>query len=407
MADPAPTVVDDGDAPDVEDADDELVEEDRDAHEPEGDIAHLDDGGDLDDVADGGDAGTVDGDASQVVSTATSPGEDDLDVAPGEAPAPTRGSPGPVVVVTGGSGHIGSLVVDALVRDARVGQVVAVDRRAPSVPRPRVVEVTADLDAVDLPDLFASHEVAVVVHLAAILDPPSDMDDDVLHDLEVGGTQRVVDAAVAAGVTHLTVASSGAAYGYHQSNRGRRLTEDDPLRGHPDHAYARHKAEVEQLLATARRLHPELGQLVLRLSTVLGPATANPVTRLFRAPVVLTLRDSPVPFSFVWDADVASVVTTGVVERRTGIYNVAGDGVVTMREVAELSGKRAVAVPSGWVERGLGLLARRDLAPFGPEQVDFLRHRPVLANDRLHRDFPGALTKSSREAFLAWVAQDR
>jgi UDP-glucose 4-epimerase len=40
------------------------------------------------------------------------------------------------------------------------------------------------------------------------------MDDADLHDIEVGGTRRVLDACVAAGVEHLTVTSSGAAYGY-------------------------------------------------------------------------------------------------------------------------------------------------------------------------------------------------
>ena len=36
---------------------------------------------------------------------------------------------------------------------------------------------------------------------------------------------------------------------------------------------------------------------------------------------------------------------------------------------------------------------------YGPEQVDFLLHRPVLDNTRLHRDFPGLPSKTTREVY--------
>jgi UDP-glucose 4-epimerase len=43
------------------------------------------------------------------------------------------------------------------------------------------------------------------------------------------------------------------------------------------------------------------------------------------------------------------------------------------------------------------------LSRYGPEQVDFLRYRPVLANDRLKREFGYTPQKSSREVFDLFV----
>ncbi len=303
----------------------------------------------------------------------------------------------PAVLVTGGTGYLGSLVV---ARFAERGvAAVCLDRRAPRTRLAGVGYVTADLREVDLAAVLRDFQVDAVVHLAAIVEPPKGMGAEELEALEVGGTQRVVDACVAAGVSHLTVTSSGAAYGYLPRNGGRLLTEDTPTPGSPDFAYSRHKAAVEALLARARRLHPGLGQLVLRPGTILGAGTDNQITALFTAPVLLGFRGCAVPFGFVWDADVADIVVTGVLRRRTGVYNVTGDGVMTMRDIAAVEGRPVVELPAGAVRTALVLLRRLGLGRYGPEQVDFLRYRPVLDNTRLRRDFPGLPTKTSRAAY--------
>jgi UDP-glucose 4-epimerase len=50
----------------------------------------------------------------------------------------------------------------------------------------------------------------------------------------------------------------------------------------------------------------------------------------------------------------------------------------------------------------LAVLKRLRLTTAGPEQVTFLRYRPVLANTALKRDFGFTPTKSSREVFEAY-----
>ncbi len=301
------------------------------------------------------------------------------------------------VLVTGGSGYLGSLVVARLAEEGL--DVVALDVRPPAQEAPGARYVTADLRETDLAALIAEHGVGSVIHLAAIVNPPAGMSEQTLHDIEVGGTQRLLEACVAAGVGHVTVSSSGAAYGYHLANRGHLLTEEDPVRGSDEFAYSRHKAEVERLLAQYRRVHPGLGQLVLRPGTILGEATHNQITDLFEGRAMLGLRESDIPFVFIWDQDVVEVIVRGVLDQVSGSYNLAGDGVLTVADIAEIEGKRLVRLPAGLLVRALGLARRLRIGQYGPEQVDFLRYRPVLANDKLKRDFPGLPTKSSREAY--------
>jgi UDP-glucose 4-epimerase len=310
------------------------------------------------------------------------------------------------VLVTGGTGYLGSLVADALAA-AGVTPLVSLDVRPARRPRDGVVELQGDLRDHDLAATLRQYGVRAVVHLAAIISPPPGMDGATLQDIEVGGTQRVIDACLDAGVEHLTVTSSGAAYGYSPSNRGRWLQETDPTPGHPRFAYSRHKAEVERLIATARAEHPELRILLLRPGTILGEGTENQITALFSGPVVLGLSGVEVPFVFVYDHDVAEVVRRGVLERIEGTFNLAGDGVLTLRDIAALEAKPFLPLPPWLLAGALHVLSRLRLVPYGPEQVDFLRYRPVLANDALRAAFPGLPTATTAEAFARFRAGAR
>jgi UDP-glucose 4-epimerase len=313
------------------------------------------------------------------------------------AAADAGDAPTGTVLVTGGSGYLGSLVVADLA--TRRVPVVGFDVRPPRHRVEGAEHVTGDLRSSDLAALFREHGVTAVVHLAAIVEPPRGMSEEELEEIEVGGTQRVVDACVAAGVEHLTVTSSGAAYGYHSRNDGHLLTEDESTPGSPEFAYSRHKAAVERVVERSRRLHPPLGILLLRPGTIIGAGTDNQITALFTGRVLLTLRESDGPFVFVWDEDVAAVVVEGVLRRRTGTYNVAGDGVMTMRDIAAVEGARLLRVPAAALRRVLAVTSRLGVGRYGPEQVRFLLHRPVLDNTRLRRDFPGLPTKTTREAY--------
>lgn len=310
------------------------------------------------------------------------------------------------VLVTGAGGLIGKKLVAELARDRRgIARLVALDvRETPARDRLEGVEhATLDVRAAELHALVGEVRPDVVVHLAAIVTPPPGCTREMQHAVDVGGTENVLRACLAHGVSQLVVTSSGAAYGYHADNAVL-LTEDMPLRGNVEFAYSDHKRIVEELLAEHRRTHPELGQLVLRLGTVLGDAVKNQITDLFEKPVVLGVRGSSSPFTFVWDTDVVACLAEGVREGWTGTYNLVGDGVMTMREIAAALGKPFVALPAVGLELALGELKRRGKTQYGPEQVGFLRFRPVLSNDKLRRERGFRPRVSTREAFERYLA---
>ena len=308
------------------------------------------------------------------------------------------------VLVTGAAGYLGSRLVESLARPAdasqRLEQLVATDvREVPPDQRiAGVVYETADVRAPGIADLMKRHGVDTVVHLAAIVTPGPRSNREFEYSVDVLGTRNVLEACVTAGVRRFVVTSSGAAYGYHADNPAW-LTEDHPVRGNEAFAYSHHKRLVEEMLAEFRRSHPDLEQVVFRVGTILGETTHNQITALFEKPRLIAIRGAASPFVFIWDRDVVGAIAHAIFAGPPGIYNVAGDGALSIQEIAARLGKRCVTIPASLLRALLAVLHPLRLSRYGPEQVDFLRYRPVLANRRLKEVFGYVPRLTSSEVF--------
>jgi len=270
---------------------------------------------------------------------------------------------------------------------------VPLDKRLPGVEY-----VLHDVRAAGLAGLLSSRGIDTVVHLAAIVTPGARSNRELEYAVDVVGTRNVLEACIASGVQRIVVTSSGAAYGYYADNPDW-LTEDDAIRGNEAFAYSHHKRLVEEMLSDYRHTHPQLRQVVLRVGTILGETTRNQITALFDRPRLLAIRGSRSPFVFIWDRDVVGAIEHAIRTDAAGIYNVAGDGALGIQEIAERLGKPCVHLPAGLLRAVLAVLHPLRLSRYGPEQVDFLRYRPVLDNRRLKEELGYRPRMTSAEVF--------
>jgi UDP-glucose 4-epimerase len=286
----------------------------------------------------------------------------------------------------------------ALPSEQRPEAVVSHDIREPRERLPGVAYVVADIRAPEMSDIIGVHGIDVVVHLASIVTPGKGSTRDFEYDVDVNGTRNVLEACVQHGVKRIVISSSGAAYGYHRDNAPW-LTEDMPVRGNQVFAYAHHKRLVEEMLADYRQRHPALEQVVLRIGTILGPTVRNQITDLFEKPRLLAIRGSDSPFVFIWDQDVVGIILRAIAEGPPGVFNVAGDGALTIHDIAQRLGKRCLQMPAWVLRAALRVLRPLGLTQYGPEQLDFLRYRPVLLNTRLKTEFGYTPTYTSAQVF--------
>lgn len=306
------------------------------------------------------------------------------------------------VLVTGGAGFLGSVVAAALAREKNVEAVIAGDIREPKELPPGVQFARCDVtEASSIEAILVAHRIDTVVHLAAIVNPGHDV--ALEYRVDVEGTAHLLAACVAAGVGRIVVSSSGAAYGYH-ADSPTWIDEEVPLRGNDEFAYSRHKRLVEEMLARYRADHPSLSQTIFRIGTILGPTVKNQITALWDGKRILHIAGSDSPFVFVWVDDVAEAMVRAAMGGEPGIYNVAGDGALTVPEIARRLGKPLLTLPACMLTAALWLGRSLKITEHGPEKVRFLRYRPALANGLLKTKFGFTPSRTSSEAFDAYLA---
>ena len=203
------------------------------------------------------------------------------------------------VVVTGGTGNVGTSVVDALLRDDSVDEVVAIARR-PVEERPRLRCVVADVGTDDLtPHLRAAD---AMVHLAWMFQPTHRP--ETTWRANAVGTGELLDAAATAGVGAVVVASSVGAY---SPAPGRRVDESWPTHSLPTAGYGREKANVERLLDACSTRPDEVASRKFRMKSRPEAMSRMPVT----------------PFATWSWRDDAPVISMGVcMSQRPGLRNV-------------------------------------------------------------------------------------
>ena len=304
------------------------------------------------------------------------------------------------ILITGAAGMVGH----ALLSELKDHQVFATDLHRPDFMPDEVTYLRMDVTTGEPARVISKVKPDVIVHLASIVTPPPKMGRETAYAVDVEGTRKVVNAAIANGVRRLVVTSSGAAYGYHADNRVP-LREQDPLRGNPEFPYSDHKRQVEELLAEARKLAPELEQVVLRVGTVLGEGTENQITALFHKPRLLAVSGSESPFVFIWTRDLARILKRAATDGPAGIYNVAGDGALGVSDLAKAMNKSVLRLPPWLLKAALSIARPLGLSRYGPEQVRFLQYRPVLDNTALKSEFGYTPEKTSAEVFDLWKQQ--
>jgi UDP-glucose 4-epimerase len=326
------------------------------------------------------------------------------------------------VAITGPTGEIGRALIGALERSDQVSRIRGMARRPfdPDEHGWRKVEYrqgdVLDRDAVD----GLAEGADVVVHLAFIIfgDPQES------RSINVEGSRNVFEAAVDAGAQRLVYASSVAAYGFHGDNPPL-LSEDVPPRGTGAHYYSAQKAELESVLAGVLADSPTAGY-VFRPCIVAGPEALMlihkipyveiarhlpaAVRRLLDAVPVLkpVLPDPGVPFQLVHHDDVATALQAAVLGRgEPGVYNLAGDGSLTVTDLAEELGWYALPVPDLAVDAAAEVLARLPLLPPEASWINAFRAPVLMDTSRAREQLGWEPGHSSRETLRATVQAAR
>jgi nucleoside-diphosphate-sugar epimerase/putative sterol carrier protein len=258
------------------------------------------------------------------------------------------------VVVTGGSGQLGTLVLTRLEGRDDIEKIVSLDLVPPMVASSRIDWRIADLRD---PGLERHLEGAdALVHLAFIVTRSASI--ETMRAVNVEGSRRIFEAAAQHGVRRIVYASSVAAYGISREHPPL-IVESTPRRPSPALTYADNKYEVEVALDAFEVTHPEVAVVRLRPGVLLGRRMSLIAPSFVRRRVLPVFGDARAPI--VWDEDVADAIVLALRDGVHGAFNLVAEAPIASEEFAALAGFRAVHVP-----RGAASAVSRASAVLGP-----------------------------------------
>jgi UDP-glucose 4-epimerase len=311
-------------------------------------------------------------------------------------------------LITGGSGYIGTRLVELLARREDTEKIVIAD----VVPPRGGYRPKTEFERMDVRDRGAVHAALqranpdVLVHLAFILNPIHD--EGLMYEVDVNGTHNVLEAAADVGIAQVLVTTSGVAYGAFPDNPNP-ITEDWPVRGVARFSYARDKTESDRIVQLWALQHPNVITTIVRPCIVYGPNVDNYLVRLWsKAPFVVDAGNIDSTTQFVHEDDVVEAISRLLLGRHPGQFNVSPDGLMTLRECADLVDVPIRRLPV-WLYRALAkLLWRVHLSEVPPGLIDFALYPWILSNEKLKKTLDWTPRYRSRETFqIAMRAQGK
>jgi UDP-glucose 4-epimerase len=307
------------------------------------------------------------------------------------------------VVVIGGSGNVGTSVIEALAGDERIESILGLARRLPQWQPAKTEWARADITRDDLAPHLEGADAAI--HLAWAIQPSRDGAE--LHRVNVTGSERVFSAVARAEVPTLVYASSIGAYS--PAPKDRAVDESWPTGGIETSFYSRHKAEVETILDRFENENPEIRAVRLRPGLIMKAEAAVEIRRLFAGPFLpsFATRPSLIPaipripglrVQAVHSKDIGEAYRLATVGDSRGAFNIAAAPTIDPETFAAHIGARTFPLPAVAARALASATWRARLQPTPPGWLDMALQCPIMDTQRARSELGWAPRHDALEA---------
>lgn len=269
-------------------------------------------------------------------------------------------------LVTGGSGFLGTLLVERLLRDGH--DVASIDLLPATITHPRLITAVGDIrNGALLDQLFARAQPEAVFHCAALLAHEVSSEAE-LWSSNVGGTESLAEATVRAGVDRMVYISSNCLWG---TGFDRPVTEaDEPA---PCELYGESKWEGEKILA---RYGNHFTTTSIRCPTIIEEGRLGLLAILFEFIAdnkrVWVVGKGDNHYQFIYAPDLIDAMLRAAERKVAGVFGIGSDNVTTMRETFDIvianagSASRTASLPKAPTIAAMKLAHVLRLSPLGP-----------------------------------------
>lgn len=311
------------------------------------------------------------------------------------------------ILITGCAGYLGSKVVSIL-HEKGGFEIWGIDIKTPSDKNPyKNFTLASVTDEASMRRIFDEAKPDVAVHLAFVVNAMHDESKE--EEIAIKGTENFLAGCENNKVGKIVFMSSAAAYGAHQDSNVP-YTETSPVNGNEEYSYSRLKAITDRLASLFMHAYKNGSFALLRPCLFVGPNTDNSFFEVLKFPLIPQIKDSsgirdPL-FQFIHEDDMAGCLIAAIEKNVCGIFNVAADGTVKFSEIAQIAGKKRLALPYRFLHAATWLLWQLRLVGAPPGQLSFMRYSWIMDNSKMKKEFYQP-RYSSREAFKEFINKRR
>lgn len=295
------------------------------------------------------------------------------------------------VLLTGACGGVAQIVIEKI-KDQHT--LVGIDPRKPKT------EFSFEFHPINysnrkVEDLFREHNFDVLIHMGRVR-ADSGVHRNERYNLNVLGTRNLLNLAKKYNVKKVIVFSTFHVYGAHQHNH-LHITEDEPLRAIQTFPALSDAVELDHFAKTFSLQYPEVQTLILRPVNIIGSRVHNTISTLFRQKLCPVLLGYDPMMQFIHEEDMANALISCLRSEKSGVYNVAGEGMIPYTHAVSLAGTIPAPIPHLAAKAALQIFGKG--IKFPKHLMDYFRYPVIISDDAFKRDFDFKPSMTTLEAF--------
>lgn len=241
----------------------------------------------------------------------------------------------------------------------------------------RVPVYRANYNKTAIETVFRHHPIERVLHLGRVGNLKESSGKR--FDLNVVGSQKLMNLCEQHGIERLVVLSTFHIYGAEASNHIP-IAEDEPVRAGVHYPQLADAIQLDNMACTWAWKHPRAHVCVLRPTNVIGPRLRNTMSEVLRLPRIPRLLGYDPMTQFLFESDLADAIVAAGTQLSVGIFNVAGMGAIPWTTATECAGADGLWLPAPAVR-----LYAKLFSNLPAYLVDFLKY-PCVITDAAFRE---------------------
>jgi len=299
------------------------------------------------------------------------------------------------VAITGISGNLGHVLARHLTADYSL---IGLDRRPFRDEGAKVEHWQVDRRKARVEEPFAARRIDALVHLGVVHDRA--LLSTEVHDLNVAGTQRLLELCKRHGVGKVVILSSADVYGPAPDNSSF-LREETPMLASARRGDMRDLVEIDLHAQSFLWRHPEIETVVLRPVHIVGPSVRNGPSAYLRAQRPITALGFDPMVQLIHEQDVCRAIALCLRPGVRGVFNVNGPGELPLSAVLRELGREPIPVPHFLLRPLLRWLADDRSAALPADEVDHLLYPCTVDGSRAERELGWSPSRTLRETVRA------